>query len=222
MIAERRIPLAPGGTPEEFEDRRVGEFRRPAHAAVHRVHVRRQLGGDLVEVGEGQSLRLARGGAGEMAEHGLRVLGDAAGIRPVGLRRAAQDGGEGRLAVAGKLGKVGAAPEWLAARRKEHGERPAAALAECLQGAHVDVVDVRSLLAVDLDRNEQRVHHLGCFRVFEALVRHDVAPVTGGVADRQKNGLVLALRLGQGRRGPRPPVHGIVGMLQQVGAGGIF
>ena len=56
-------------------------------------------------------------------------------------------------------------------------------------------------------------------RVLEALVRHHVAPVAGGVADREQDRLVGALGLGERLRPPRPPVDGVVLVLQQVGAG---
>ena len=89
--------------------------------------------------------------------------------------------------------EIGAAPERLALRRAEHGERPAALLAHDLQRLHVDRVDIGPLLAVDLDVDEQRVHHRRDLGRFEALVRHDVAPVAGGVADREQDRPVGAL-----------------------------
>ena len=53
--------------------------------------------------------------------------------------------------------------------------------------------------------------------VLEALVRHDVAPVAGGIADREQDRLVAALGLGQRRRSPRPPVDRVVLVLEQIG-----
>ena len=60
----------------------------------------------------------------------------------------------------------------------------------------------------------------GGVRVLEGFVRHDVAPVAGGVADREQDGLVRRPRLGQRRLAPGPPVHRVVGVLEQVGRGG--
>ncbi len=136
-----------------------------------------------------------------------------------GLRDAAQHVQKARPAVARGMGEVGAAPERLARRRAEHGERPAARLAQHLQRLHVDRVDIGPLLAVDLDVDEQLVHERRHFRRFEALVRHDVAPVAGGIADRQQDRPVGALGLGERRLAPRPPMHGVVGVLQQIGTG---
>ena len=101
-------------------------------------------------------------------------------------------------AVARVLGEVGAAPERLGVGGEEHGERPAALLAELVQRRHVDGIDVGALLAVDLDVDEEVVHHRGGPVVLEALMRHDVAPMAGGVADREQDGLSRALGLGRG------------------------
>src|SRR5450830_927430 len=134
-------------------------------------------------------------------------------------RHLAQNIGESRPPVALLLWKISSAPHRLRLRREKHGQRPAALLAQEMQRVHVDLVDVRPLLAVDLDVDEQLVHHGCCRRVLERLVRHHVAPVAGGVADREQDRPIAALGLGQGLRPPLPPVHRIVLVLQQIGRG---
>ena len=124
-----------------------------------------------------------------------------------------------RAAVAGRGREIGAAPERARLAVEEHGQWPAALLAKAVQGAHVDGVDVGALLAVDLDVDEQLVHDRGDGRILEALVRHDVAPVAGGVADREQDGFARSLGLGQRPGAPRPPVDRVVLVLQQIGAG---
>ena len=114
----------------------------------------------------------------------------------------AQHIGERRAAVARLLRKIRAAPHRLARGRQEHRERPAALLAEQMQRVHVDLVDVGPLLAVDLDVDEQLVHHARRRLVLEALVRHHVAPVAGRVADREQDRLV---RCASPRRAPPAP-----------------
>ena len=94
--------------------------------------------------------------------------------------------------------------------------RPAAVLAHQVQRRHVDLVDVGPLFAVDLDVDEQVVHHRRGGVVLEALVRHHVAPVAGGIADREQDRLVGALGLRQRGRIPRPPVDRIVLVLQEI------
>jgi hypothetical protein len=53
----------------------------------------------------------------------------------------------------------------------------------------------------------------------EGLALHDVAPVAGGVADAQQDRLVLVVRAPKRLLAPGIPVHGVVGVLQQVRAG---
>ena len=48
-----------------------------------------------------------------------------------------------------------------------------------------------------------------------------MAPVTGGIADRQKDRLFIVNGTGQSPESPWFPVDGIAGVLEQVGAGGI-
>jgi hypothetical protein len=50
--------------------------------------------------------------------------------------------------------------------------------------ALVDLVDIGTFLAIDFDVHEQRVHERRGRLVLEGLVRHDMAPMAGGVADR--------------------------------------
>src|SRR3569623_1378778 len=51
------------------------------------------------------------------------------------------------------------------------------------------------------------------------LVRHDVAPVASRVPDAEEDRDVTTPRLGERLLAPRPPVHRVVLVLQQVGAG---
>ena len=87
---------------------------------------------------------------------------------------------------------------------------------EQMQRIHVDLVDVGPLFAIDFDVDEQLVHHARGGFVLEAFVRHDMAPVTRCVADRQQDRPIAALGLGERVRSPRPPVHRIMLVLQQI------
>ncbi len=69
-------------------------------------------------------------------------------------------------------------------------------------GLHAHRVDVRTLLAVDLDAHEPLVHQRRDLWVLERLVRHHVAPVAGRVADRDEQRTVLAHA--PARAPPRP------------------
>ena len=122
-------------------------------------------------------------------------------------------------AVARLRREVGAAPEGLAGRGQEHGQRPAALLAQQRQRRLVDAVEVGALLPVDLDVDEEPVHQRRDLRVLEALVRHDVAPVAGRVADREQDRLVLLLGPRQGLVPPGVPGDRVVAVLQEIGTG---
>jgi len=86
-------------------------------------------------------------------------------------------------AVAGLFGKIRATekrPSVVAI--EEHGQRPATAtLGDELVRGLVDLVDVGTLFAVDFDVDEQLVHQGRRGVILEGLVRHDMAPVAGGV-----------------------------------------
>ena len=114
--------------------------------------------------------------------------------------------------------EVGAAEERSQVRREEDAHRPAAGAGHGLDGGHVDVVEVRPLLAVHLDADEVLVHERGDLGVLEALALHDVAPVARRVADREEDRPVLALRPLERLGAPRVPVDRVVGVLEQVRA----
>ena len=88
-----------------------------------------------------------------------------------------------------------------------------------LHGLHVDRVNVRAFLAVNLDRDEVTVHERGGRLVLKAFVLHHVTPVTRRIADAQKNRFVLSAGSLEGLGAPRIPVDRILGVLQPVGAG---
>ncbi len=133
---------------------------------------------------------------GKSAEGQLQLLvlrGDLGGVIAIIFRDAAQEIVEGGHAVARRLRKVGSAEEWLLlAGRQEHGQRPAAgALSDELLCGLIDLVQIGTFFAIHLDVDEQLVHQCGGGGILEGFVRHDMAPVTGRITDRQQNGLVL-------------------------------
>jgi hypothetical protein len=87
-----------------------------------------------------------------------------------------------------------------------------------LHRGHVELVDVGPLLAVHLDRQVLPIEHRGDGLILEGLALHDVAPVAGGVADREEDRHAARGRLGEGLGAPGPPVHRVVGVLPQVRA----
>ena len=217
------IAQAVAGAPKKFENRRIGEFRRAAETAVDRIDIIGEI--RCQSVGERQAEgRGARRGWRYMAEglaHGLGILGNFTLLVMKGFRDAAQHGNEGRPAIARFFWKIGSAPEWFATRGQEQGHRPAAMFAESMQRLHIDVVDIRPFLAIDLDVHEKLVHDRGGLSIFETFMGHDMAPMAGGIADGQQDRLVGGLRFCQRRGAPEAPVDGVVLMLEQIGASGL-
>ena len=214
------VPRQAVGAQEHVEHPGVGELGRPAEAAVGCVVGGRQA---LRAAGDDLHAQLAAGQVQHahavQRRHDLvDVPGDVLRLVAVGLHHRLEHPRKARHAVP-VLGRVvGAAEERLPLRGQEHGHGPAAPLGEQLDGVHVDLVQVRPLLPVDLDADEVLVHQRGDGLVLEGLVLHHVAPVAGRVADAQKDRLVFRPGLGECLLSPRVPVHRVAGVLQQVRA----
>ena len=184
---------------QELQDHRRRELRRAAEAAPAVVEVAGERGHRDRQV-HGTGRRVARRSQRARRErrrdpHAGRqdVL---ASLLPRLADRRGQQLREGRQPVARLRREVGAGVEGPALVVEEDGHRPAAVPGQADGGLHVDRVDVGPLLAVDLDADEALVHQCRDRLVLERLVRHDVAPVAGRVADRQED---------RARRAAAPP-----------------
>src|SRR6185437_14018034 len=93
-------------------------------------------------------------------------------------------------------------------------ERPAAAARDRLHRIHVNMIQIGTLLPVDLDVDEMLVHVPGSLRVFETFPLHDMAPMTRGIPDAHQDRFVLLAGRLQGLFPPGIPVHRVMGMLQ--------
>src|SRR5216683_6201024 len=220
-LARARVLRALPVAQHELPDHRLRELRRAAEAPVGVVELRRDRLERLAEdrgseeLGRGpQALGLAEGLA-DLA----RRLDDLSATRRPGVRERGEQARESGEPVPVDRRKIRAAVERRAVGRQEHGHRPPAVTGHRLDGLHVDLIDVRALLAVDLHVHEVPVHHFRDLWILERLVLHHVAPVTRGIADREEQRLVLGPGLREGFVAPRVPVHGIVGVLEQVRAG---
>ena len=174
------------------------KFRRRAEAAVTGIEARleaphRRLDRRGAELG--MMRRRAWLHVRERRDERGVLLADLLAALAVELRHALEQLRKSRQVMARLLGKISPAEKGRAVGRQEHGERPAArALRDHLVRKLIDLVEVRTLFAVHLDVDEQPVHHRGDGGVLERLVRHDMAPVAGGVADRQQDRPVLGAR----------------------------
>ena len=115
------------------------------------------------------------------------------------------------------LGEKCAGKVRLSVRRHDHGQRPAVAAAQILGHAHVDRVNVRTFFSIDLDADKVTVQQGADLLVFETLDLHDVAPVTGGVADGEEDGFAFGLGPGKRFLAPGEPVDRVVCVLEQIG-----
>ena len=140
------------------------------------------------------------------------------------LRPAAGNGGEQgdepRLVSPAVFGYIGPGKKGQLVRRHYYGERPAAAAGEGLAGLHINAVHIRALLPVHLYRDVVAVQQRSYLRVLKALPGHHMAPVAGGIADGEEYGLVLMAGPVESLLTPGQPVHGILGVLPEIG--GLF
>ena len=211
-------PVAKSGAPQERKELRLREFRRAANPAMDRIDRGHEAAGELGEPRFRRRLGARTAAWREPFFQRLGVVPDLDRLVAIDPRDFIQYTDECGTTEALLLGEVGAAPERLGAGGEEHGERPTALLAERMQRPHVDRIDVGALLAVDLDVDEEVVHHLRRRLVLEALMRHHVAPMAGGVADREQDWLAARARLGERRLAPGAPMDGIVLVLEEIRA----
>src|SRR5262249_43745856 len=87
-----------------------------------------------------------------------------------------------------------------------------------LDGVHVDAVDVRAFLPVDLDRDEALVQQPRRRFVLEGFALHHVTPVAGRVAHGEEHRPVVRTGPIERLLAPRVPVDRVVGVLEQVRA----
>ena len=111
----------------------------------------------------------------EYVNQSLALAFDLVAMVPVIVGDSHDQFSERRHTVTRCLRKIGTAEEWtLVVRVDEHRQGPAAGtLREQLVRRLVDLVDVRPFLAIDLDIDEQLIHHGCCCLVLERFVRHD-------------------------------------------------
>jgi len=79
------------------------------------------------------------------------------------------------------------------------------------------LVDIGALLPVHLHRDEVLIKQVGDRFVLEGLPLHHMAPVAAAVADAEKDRLVFPSGLLERLLPPGVPIHGIVGVLLEVG-----
>ena len=214
-----QVPATPVSK-EEVEGHRLGELGRPPEPPVVSIELRPEPLIGAVEDLSSQEVG-ARPDPLSLSEPLEEILPDPGGLAAllaIELGHRLENARKPGHAMPIGRREVGAAVERDALGRHEHRHRPAAVTRHRLDGLHVDRVDVRALLAVDLDVDEPLVHEARDRGILERLALHDVAPVAGRVADGEEDGLVLAASPSQRLLAPGVPVDRVVLVLEEVGA----
>ena len=217
---------ASGGpmTQQAFEVGRMREFGCLAKSPPGRIVVFRQLLTGHIEWGGTELIQIAaltRIEAVERVPQALILFLDV-------IRMLLIEGGDmfqhfhkGRHPMPSFRGKVGAGEKRRQiSRGQKHCQRPATpSLVQQLVRALVNLVQIWPFLTIHLDIDKQPIHDIGRAGVLEGFVGHDVAPVTGGITNRQQNRQITLAGDGQRFVIPGIPVDRIMGMLQQIGTG---
>ncbi len=213
-----------GDVEQELEVDRARELRRTAEAAFLGIEHPGVLGEAVADDRkrvprdtEGLHAHRFHLGLPQRGEEGVGLVLDLLAVRLPEDDDPAQDGDEPGAPRDVRRREVGAADEGFQLRGQPAAHRPAAVAGGGLDEGHVDLIDIGALFPVHLDRDKVFVEEGRDGRRFEGFVLHHMAPVTGGVADGEKNGLVLGLGLGESLLAPRVPVHRIKGVLEKVG-----
>ncbi len=217
-------PVSPGemAAQEEFDQHGLRELGCGSPATVLPVIGAEEVPGSRLEVRQGKSC-----GRGELSGLGEQLIGQAGALRQ-DFRAAVFPGSHERLEqleetrqTVTRLGReVGAAVKRMQLGGQEDGHGPAALTGESDDGGHVEAVQVGAFLPVDFDADEMLVQEGGGGGILEGFVGHDVAPVAGGIADAEEDGLILPAGLFEGLGGPGVPVDRVSGVLAQVGGEG--
>ncbi len=146
--------------------------------------------------------------------HVLRLGSDIGRVFPPVGGDLVQQCAESRSTPAVFWGEVGACEKRVLVWGQEYSHGPASlAVIHGYCGLHVDFVQIGPFFSIDLDTHKVVVHQFGDGLVLERFPFHDMAPVAGGIADREQDGTILLLRECQRLRPPGVPIYRVVGML---------
>jgi len=150
----RLIGKAQGTTPQQPKEAPLRKLGRAGQSAVAGIDGTNHAGGEIGEQPVGDGDAGPRAALLQRRHQQLGVVAHLLGLFAIDARHLAQHVGKGGPAEARLWRKIGATPERPRRAVEEHGQRPAAGLAEVVQRAHVEGVDVGALLAIDLDVDE--------------------------------------------------------------------
>jgi hypothetical protein len=85
-----------------------------------------------------------------------------------------------------------------------------------LHKRHVNAINIGALFPVHFDVHKFAVHDRGHVFVFERFVRHDMAPVTGGITNRKKDRFVFPARPRERFFPPWIPINRVMRVLKKI------
>ena len=85
--------------------------------------------------------------------------------------------------VSGMFGKVGSGKKRFFVRCHDNGQWPAATAGHHGTDGHVNGINIGPLFAIHLDTDKGVIEQSGNRFIFKRFPLHDMAPVTGGIAD---------------------------------------
>src|SRR5215475_8267988 len=122
----------------------------------------------------------------------LRILINVVAPGAVGIEDDRQKFRKTGSSIAVLVWKVCTAEERLTGRQKKDRQGPSAAARHGLHCAHIDLIEIGTLFAVDFDTNEILIHRARDPFVLEGFAFHDMTPMAGGITDTQQDRFVFA------------------------------
>src|SRR6266446_9486912 len=214
-----RIPIARVEARQKIKRDRARKFWGATETAFLRVKSSRKL---LVSRLQNDGINFSGGGLvfGSFAQciNNVRALArDFFAIVLPCFGDSLQNSLESRMTKSVFRWEIGSADKRFELWSKPYARGPATAARCCLDESHVNAIHIESFFAIDFNVHKLAIHDFGGGSIFERLVRHDVAPVTGGITDREKDGFVFASRFFKRFLAPGKPFHRVIGVLKQVG-----
>src|ERR1700688_3354811 len=137
----------------------------------------------------------------------LRLLDHVAMLFRIRVGNAQQYAPKAGTPVPIARGKISPTIKWLPIRSEERCQRPSALPAHRLHRCLIPAVNIRTLVAIHLHRDEMLVHNRRNLRIVIRFPIHHMTPVTPHRPNVEQHRLVLPLRRGKGLGAPFMPLN---------------
>ena len=196
----------------------MGKFRLASESAVYGVeHPNHLIDGRIQRCGADFAGRTLIQVFFQDPADGLRLGLHLIGPGSVRVEDAGEHRPEAGPPILAIRWEVRTAEEDLSFRVEKRRQRPAALLGQCLDGALVTCVYIRTLVAIHLDADKMLVQETGQLGVLVGLAVHDMAPMTPDGADVEQHRFVGRLRRGECLGTPGVPMDRLMGRRLEIG-----